>query len=231
MLKQATYTFAAAAVVATVAALFTGAVSATSGQCIDGSNPGNFTYQWDGYNKITVATKNGKALCKDTKIYFSSFVMPDTWDGNGFNATAVPQTKHDAVSVTLKAKTKNVSKKLEVGMPDDCKNVQTDLYLAPEQTEVTWENRIGDRLIDAKHKKAVGECPVPPVEEPEVPVEEPETPVEEPETPAEEPKEILSESTVVPVEIPKTGVTGGLSAVVALAGTAATYAAVYRARK
>lgn len=228
MFKKVTSVLLSAAAIAAFATVSTGTASATSygeDACIDGKNRTNFTAQWDGYGKVTVTTKDGKAICEDATVYFSAFVMPDTWDGKGFNDTAVPQTLHKSVSATIKAKKTNSSTKLELTLPEDCKNVQVDVYLAPEQTEVTKDNQIGGRLIAAKHKKAVGECQTtPPV------VEEPETPVEEP--------EVLGETTVTPevtpeeapATLPETGIApvGLIAAAITAAGA---YAAVYRSRK
>ena len=109
---------------------------ATNTTCIDGSKPENIVKTWNNVNGITVSTKDGKAVCKDTTVFLTSYTMPDTWDGKGFNKTALPQTKFDSKSATFQAGAANQSYALTVAMPKDCKNVQVDLYYAPEIKEL-----------------------------------------------------------------------------------------------
>lgn len=221
MFRQFTFSLLAAAAIGITSLITTASATATTGSastCVDGTVRSNIKYVWDGHDTITVSTKDGKAVCKDTTLFFSAYVMPDTWDGDGFNETAVPQTLHKSVSVTFKAGEAKPSKKLVVPMPHECKNVQTDLYLAPEQTQVTWTDRIGDRLIAAKHLAGMGEC-------------QRETPFRDAPKKEEPKQEILSTTAPAPAEIAKTGMAATLSAISAAVTAAGAYVAVYRARK
>ena len=69
--------------------------------CVDATKTANLLWQWAGSDHISVSLKGNKPACVATTLFFSSYTMPDTWDGNGFNGTAVPQTRYDSDSVTI----------------------------------------------------------------------------------------------------------------------------------
>jgi hypothetical protein len=170
----------------------------------------NLKTSWNGASQVTVSTKDGKPVCEDATIFFTSYTMPDTWNqdtAHPFNSTAKPQVKFDSVSVTFKKGVANPSATLKVKMPADCKNVQTDLYFAPEVTKIVTTGH-GSKLISHKLQPRTGEC--------KVTVNEP---------PKETPQ-VLGEST--PVELPKTGNSALTGAIVAVVAAAATYAVVLK---
>ena len=208
----------ALAVIATAGALIASPTTsaADSASCIDASKTKNLVYKWTGYDKIEISTKDGKAPCSDSKMYFSAFVMPDTWNKNGFNETAIPQTLHRSVNVKLEAGKANQKVTAKAQMPAECKNVQIDLYFAPEQKVITKTEQIGGRLITAKHKAGTGECTVVTPQKPVV-----ETPV------VETPAEVV---TTLPAELPQTG-TSFISTLIAVLTATGVYAAVLRFRK
>lgn len=185
----------------------------TNTTCIDGSKPENIVKTWNSVNGITVSTKDGKPVCKDTTVFLTSYTMPDTWDGKGFNKTALPQTKFDSKSTTFKAGEKNASVALKVSLPEDCKNAQIDLYYAPEIKQLTTGGH-GPQYLSHQLRPRSGECKVtvvePPKEQPKV----------------EEPK-VLATTTEVPVELPKTGASA-IGAVVTVLASALTYAVVLK---
>lgn len=131
-------------------------------RCIDLSDSSNLGFDWDGDNKIRVWSKDAsKKLCDDVKLYLTSYTMPDTWNGNGFNSTALPQTKFDSDSVFLSKDSYGpswfTSKKLQVNLPDACKNAQIDLYYAPEITQLTPAGH-GDQYISHKFQYKARNC-------------------------------------------------------------------------
>lgn len=85
----------------------------------------------------TISTKSGMPLCHSTNLVLESFSMPDTWDGKGFNKTAIPQTMFGSTDVTLPGAQANVSKTLNVSTPANCKNTQLDFYFPPAYEDIT----------------------------------------------------------------------------------------------
>lgn len=142
--------------------------------CVDAKNPSNLTYTWSGNDTVIVGLKGNREACDTTTVYLSSYTMPHTWDGKGFNQTAAPQTVFDSTSVTFEgrgtvlyreaeAKTKPTTHTLTVKLPNKCKNVQVDLYYAPEIKNVTWPTGHGHQYIShkfiKKQKCEVKPCP------------------------------------------------------------------------
>jgi len=217
MFKKITLLATFAAIVITGALVASPTTNATNtATCIDASKTKNLVYKWTGYEKVEISTKDGKAPCSDTNMYFSAFVMPDTWDKNGFNETAIPQKLHRSVTVKLEAGKANQKVTAKAQMPAACKNVQIDLYFAPEQKVITKTEQIGGRLITAKHKAGTGECVVvtPPKPVAVTPVVE--TPVEA--------------VTELPAELPQTGASF-MTTLIAVLTASGVYAAVLRLRK
>jgi hypothetical protein len=105
--------------------------------CIDGSDAQNIVFNYLSDGDVQVHTKNNQPLCNDIQLYFSSYIMPANYDGNGFygNVTAYPQPIYSSDNVVLTAGTDG-SAELQIDLPDACNNVQTDLYYGPEITTV-----------------------------------------------------------------------------------------------
>jgi hypothetical protein len=55
--------------------------------CIDGSIQQNLIYTWISPNQISVHTLNDQPLCNDINLDFSSYVMPSSYNGQGFYIT------------------------------------------------------------------------------------------------------------------------------------------------
>jgi LPXTG-motif cell wall-anchored protein len=118
----------------------------------------------------TITVKDGKALCEDTAIVLESFNMPDTWDGRGFNSTAIPQTKFGVTRLTVPAGEKGFSKTVSVESPDVCKHTQVDFYVAPEYDAINGLHDDNGRYISGVIFKGTGKCDTTP---PPVTPEEP----------------------------------------------------------
>lgn len=195
----------------------------TNTACVDGSKRSNLAVTWNTKNSISFKTVGDKPLCNDVTVYFSTYIMPDNYNGQGFsqNPTAVPQTLHKSVSKVMQKGT-NGAGTLAVEWPEACKNVQIDLYYGPEITTVDKSGH-GTQYITGKlYQKTVNECtPVTP-EEPETP-DVPEPEAQTPETPA--PQVTVPET---PAVLPETGMGNLLpyaaSAIIAASAYAASLA-------
>lgn len=106
-------------------------------QCIDGAIQQNLVVQWIAKNMVSINTVDDRPLCEDVQVYFSSYIMPDNYNGESFegNVTAYPQPLFDSATATLK-KESNGEAYLQITLPDECKNIQVDVYYAPEITVV-----------------------------------------------------------------------------------------------
>ncbi len=188
--------------------------------CVDGNVRANLSVTWNTNGNVTVGTKDNKMLCNDVTLFFSSYTMPDNYNGQPFmhNPTASPQTIFgNATAVLKKGEAKTVA--MAINLPESCKNIQVDVYYAPK-IETVGSNGHGNQYISGKIiNKTQNECtPVTPPVTPEVPTPEAQTP----ETPA--PEVNIPE---VPAELPHTG--GGLAGTMTV-GTVlstATYAGLY----
>ncbi len=205
--------------------------------CVDGNNLSNLDVKMISKESYSIVTKNDKLLCNDVTVFLSSYTMLDEYNGGGFGAPySYPQQLFKSVSATLKAGT-NGQTILIVALPEACKNIQVDLYYAPEITYV-GQNGHGSQFIAGEIYQKTGECqgnggvnpPVvtPPVVTPPVvtpPVVTP--PVVTP--PAQEEMGMGNASAIPPVtELP---VTGGASSATSMLMTFAlglmTYGSVY----
>lgn len=175
-----------------------GAYASDDTTCVDATAASNLTVTWNGNGEVTVGTKN-KPVCKDTTLFFSSYTMPDNYDGGGFNnnATATPQQVFDSTSVVLKKGTSETVT-LTVKLPDACKNMQIDLYYPPEITTVGPQGHAGQYITGKMLVKTQDTCTPPPVAEQPTPTPTPETPVVPASTPA-------PAAPVVPTVLPQTG--------------------------
>ena len=213
-----------ALVAVSIATLAAQPAHATTNTCVDGSKRSNFSITWNTPGNVSVKTLGDNPLCADTTLYFSSYTMPDNYNGLPFanNPTASPQSIFDSTSIVLKKGT-NGTANMAIDLPEACKNIQVDVYYGPEITTVTAAGH-GKQYISGKIiAKTQDKCDVP--ETPEVP-EVPKPEAQTPETPA--PKV----QTPAPVaELPKTGSSLAGFALAGITVSAATYAAVYVAQK
>jgi hypothetical protein len=197
--------------------------SHTTPACVDGSKRANLSVKWNANDSISFNTINNKNLCNDVTVFFSSYVMPDNYNGKGFsnNPTASPQSVFDSKSFVMAKGTTGAST-LKIDLPEACKNIQVDLYYAPEIKVVTAAGH-GSQYITGKIiDKTVDSCtPVSP-EEPEVPVT-PEVPEEEAQTPPT-PAPQVTLPTPAPAELPHTGSEAIVPVAVAAIVAAISYA-------
>lgn len=188
------------------------AQSGNNSQCLDGSKASSYVASFT-RGTGTISTKDGKAICSDSKVVLESFTLPSTWNGKGFNSTALPQTKFAIVDVAVPAGQKNWKKTVNVDVPDNCKSTQLDFYLNEGYDKLVGLHDDDARYIYGVIFKGHGTCQTTPPttpEEPETPTT-PETP-ETPETPTTpEPPVTTPEGTpknpvvTPPAELPKTG--------------------------
>lgn len=219
-------------------------------KCVDGTVSDNLSVEWANKATATVHTANGSLLCDDVTLLISSYIMPDSYNGKtpfGGPGTT-PQTLFATVRFTLLKGTDGRTTQT-VGLPDKCKNVQTDVYYLPEIITVGHEGH-GDQFISGGMYQGTGKCEVatkpdcpkptvppvvvPPVVTPPVVVAPPVvTPPAVVVLPAATQPVVakVANTAALPVELPKTGGsdelrTIGLTLVLALI----TYTAIYTAR-
>lgn len=140
-----------------------GATSQSSNTCLDGTKATSYSTTIN-RTSGTIAVKDGKALCAATDVVLESFSMPDTWDGKGFNSTAIPQTKFSVTRLTIPAGEKNYSKKLNVAAPEACKNTQVDFYIGQEYAAINGLHDDDARYISGVIFKGTGTCNTAPAE-------------------------------------------------------------------
>lgn len=119
--------------------------------CIDATLPGNIRTEWHGTNAVTVSTKDGRKPCAKTRVVFSAYVMPWTWDGKGFNESAFPQKIVRSTKWVVLSKK---DKTLELEPVDSRVNVQFDVYYAPHVIEPTWPVAHGEQYISSRFQHA-----------------------------------------------------------------------------
>ena len=194
--------------------------------CVDGNVNSNLSVTWKSNSSVTVGTVNNKPLCKDTTVFFSSYTMPDNYNGKPFrgNATAVPQAVSSSTSVVLKAgATAPVA--MKVSLPKACKNTQVDVYHGPKVSTVKAEGHtkyISGKILVKTEMECTPTTPVTPVT-PAPPAE-----AETPATPT--PTVVVTPTPAAVAELPQTGL--GLNTLIAGSIlSAATYAAVYVSTK
>ncbi|MDB5162588.1 MAG: hypothetical protein JWO54_569 [Candidatus Saccharibacteria bacterium] len=201
------------------------AANATSNQpsCVDGNVRSNLAVTWKTNGSVTVGTVNNKPLCSDTTLHFSSYTMPNNYNGQPFNnnPTASPQSIFDTTSVVLK-KDATTPVAMKITLPEACKNIQVDVYYGPKITTVT-EKGHGSQYITGKILVKTEKVCAPVV--PETPV----TPVEAQTPPTPAPQVIVTP--VAAVELPRTGLDLLNTLAIGSVVSAATYAAVYTGMK
>ena len=143
------------------------APSAAAESCTTGSKYTDFTGSYSGKDTMTIQTKDGKKLCNDVNVNFSSYVAPDNYNGKGFknNPTAIPQSMFYNKTVTLKKGTTGKTT-VTVQVPNECTNYQIDAYIGKVQTKITTsEGLVGTNAIVGKlFQKTKSDCTVPKVE-------------------------------------------------------------------
>jgi hypothetical protein len=204
--------------------------------CIDGTIYGNITYKRLANNLYEVATKDGTPLCEDVTLYLSSYLLPETYNGKGFeDPSATPQTKFATVTKVLSAGTiTNIVG--PVALPDTCQSYQVDLYYGPEITTVGPQGH-GAQLLEGIIYEGNGKCNgnggVTTPTEPPVVTSPVVTPPLAPVTPTvpvtpEVTEPLGNGSLTMPVELPETGGISSLSsALSALLLGMLTYTSVY----
>jgi hypothetical protein len=154
------YAVASLAMTASLAAPATAGATAQTAQtanCLDSTKPYSYITSFT-HGTGTISTRDGRALCQSANLSLESFTMPDTWDGKGFNSTAIPQTKYALVHFTMPAGQANVSKTLNIGVPADCKNTQIDFYKGNGFDKLTGVNDDDAAFIGGIIFKRNGVC-------------------------------------------------------------------------
>lgn len=124
--------------------------------CVDGHTQQNVVVNFLDKNTVQIGSKDNKPFCEDQDIYFSSYIMPSTYDGNGFNNTAYPQTKHSSTH-KLFEKNMPVAEVMTIDLPDECNNTQVDVYYAPEITMVDSGGHGTQNIVSAIYP-STGPC-------------------------------------------------------------------------
>lgn len=134
-------------------------VKTQAADCVDGSIQQGLSVVWASNSSVNIVTSNNLPLCNDINLVFSSYTMPDNYNGQGFynNPTSTPQSIFSTVSTTLKEGTDG-STNISVNLPNPCKNVQVDLYYAPE-IDTVGINGHGTQNITSKVYTSSGTCP------------------------------------------------------------------------
>ncbi|NCU29104.1 hypothetical protein EOM60_00645 [Candidatus Saccharibacteria bacterium] len=131
-------------VVAIVAMAITGIIASSpvgatrnSSSCLDPKNPRSFEASIKSRSSGTITTKDGRPLCSDAEMTLASMSVPDTWDRKGWNKTAIPQTLFADTKFTFPGGKSNHKMTITVNAVDECKNTQTDFYVAPSYQSIT----------------------------------------------------------------------------------------------
>ena len=118
-------------------------------ECVDGSIQQNVTVMFSpDYRSATIQTVGAKPLCEDVTVFFSSYIMPRNYNGQGFenNPTAYPQQIFSSQSAVLMAGTNGLNV-LTIDLPNPCENVQVDVYYAPEIRTVGPEGHGAQNIL------------------------------------------------------------------------------------
>ncbi len=169
-----------------VPATATGADNGSKKNCVSGRDASNLeTHLNARAGTATIVARNGKSFCSDVSIVLSIYKVPDTWNGTGFNETAVPQ--HVIEHATGKLHRKDTLS-LHVQVPT-CGNAQIDLYYPPKQDDVDIKGTarfIGGEIFSIGGENGhPADCTPPPVESSSPPVESSSPPVESSSPPVE----------------------------------------------
>ena len=124
-----------AAVLSVIAsATATAADTSTAAACVE-PNPSLFNIERLDPTRYQVSLADASTVTC-TAFNVSSYRIPDTWDRNGWNETALPQTEFAYTTLTFPAGgTAPVTATVPV---PDCGPYQTDLYTGPRLTYLEW---------------------------------------------------------------------------------------------
>jgi hypothetical protein len=87
----------------------------------------------------------GSVTCSAVTFNVGSYTIPETWDRNGWNPTALPQMEFDYAALTFPAGgTEAVTATVSVPA---CGPYQTDLYTGPRLTTLQWPSPMGENRI------------------------------------------------------------------------------------
>lgn len=158
--------------------------------------------------------------------YLSTYQLPDSWDGNGWNATASPQTLLASTQITIGRQ----AQAFQAALPE-CGGAQVDLTPAAVPERITYPSGIGQPILDGHHFTVDGDCespsPTPTTESPSPTptTESPSpTPTKDKPTPSEtEGPPANPNNGPGPTEptLPDTGMPGPVAALLVLAGLGA----------
>ena len=152
-------------VLATVLGMVPARLAAAHGStaCLDGTKKESYTASFT-RGSGTLKTKNGAALCADAQVTLQSFVVPDSWDGKGFNQTAVPQTMFAVKHITVPKGVANFTQTYSIAVPAACHPTQLDFYVGSEELKLIPREDMHageDREILGQLFAATGKCEVP----------------------------------------------------------------------
>ena len=130
----------------------------TQPSCVDGHDQQNLDVNFVTKNTVLISAKNGAVFCNDEDIYFSSYIMPADYNGQGFagNTTAYPQTIFSSDHVVT-PKNQPVDEAITIQLPDSCNNTQVDVYYAPE-IQTVGPNGHGTQNILSQVYPSTGSC-------------------------------------------------------------------------
>jgi hypothetical protein len=174
--------------------------SSDTAQCLDGSKSSSYVTSFT-RGTGTITTKDSKAICEATDLVLESFTLPDTWDGKGFNNTAIPQTKFAVTKLTMPANQANFSKTVNVEVPNGCKSSQLDFYFTEGYDKIVGLHDDDGRYINGVIFKGHDSCITPTT--PTKPVETPKPTTPTPSTPAT-PTEVKKPQVVTPAPVTPT---------------------------
>jgi len=109
--------------------------------CTDATDASQLNVVWNNDSQIAITTKTGLPVCNTVTLYYSTYRMPDNYNGAGFetngtvNPTAIPQTEEQSYTFTLEAGTFGTWLE-NVPAPNYCYNTQADVYYGPEVTGI-----------------------------------------------------------------------------------------------
>jgi hypothetical protein len=96
----------------------------------------NIDYVWDNAHTFTASLMDGIAPCSDVTVNITSYNVPQSWDGLGWDASAAPQTMYKTDTLTFPANTTApVTKSVQA---PTCGNYQADLYPGAVQNTVNY---------------------------------------------------------------------------------------------
>jgi hypothetical protein len=122
-----------------------GSPPASSAPAVTCTATPDIVYGWDGGNEFAARLADGDAPCYDVTVNLTSYNVPATWDGLGWDASASPQTEFATDTLTFPAySTAEVT--ATVPAPS-CGNYQVDAYPGDVQTAITYPSGTVNFLV------------------------------------------------------------------------------------